>query len=213
MKIGNTKDLSREGNNSPASAPYGPSGALDKFAAHMPFAPSAREFSIHRDKSGVSGRIIASTEAPATHPPAQPIDANKSANLGSAIGLGAFALLSVFAHKWTVLAPGNVYDTAQLAISKVLIFAVIGFMLVLAARIFLACKHNAIVNRHRYNALLMFKALADAAGSEERRDIVLTYAASCIFAPQETGYSKTGDTTAIVPGAIQSIPKFGGAEN
>lgn len=129
-----------------------------------------------------------------------------------AIGLGAFALLSVFAHKWSFLAPITAYDTAQLAISKILIFAVIGFMLVLAARNFLACKHNAIINRHRYNALLTFKALADAAGSEERRDIVLTYAASCIFAPQETGYSKTGEKTEIVPGIIQSIPKLGGAE-
>jgi hypothetical protein len=129
-----------------------------------------------------------------------------------AIGLGAFALLSVFAHKWSILAPANAYDTVQLAISKVLIFAVIGFMLVLAARNFLACKHNAIINRHRYNALLTFKALADAAGSEERRDIVLTYAASCIFAPQETGYSKTGEKTEIVPGIIQSITKMSGHE-
>jgi hypothetical protein len=129
-----------------------------------------------------------------------------------AIGLGLFALLSLFAHKLPVLAPSSVYDTAQLAISKVLIFAVIGFMLVLAARNFLSCKHNAIINRHRYNALLTFKALADAAGTEERRDIVLTYAASCIFAPQETGYSKTGEKTEIVPGIIQAIPKIGGAE-
>jgi hypothetical protein len=129
-----------------------------------------------------------------------------------AIGLGVFALLSVFAHKWSILAPITVYDAAQLAISKVLIFAVIGFMLVLAARNFLSCKHNAIINRHRYNALLTFKALADAAGSEERRDVVLTYAASCIFAPQETGYSKTGEKTEIVPGIIQAIPKVGGAD-
>jgi hypothetical protein len=124
-----------------------------------------------------------------------------------------FAIASVFAHKWPFLAPANGYDAAQLAISKVLIFAVIGFMLVLAARNFIASKHNAIVNRHRYNALLTFKALADAAGSEERRDIVLNYAASCIFSPQETGYSKTGDKTEIFPGLVQAIPKLGGSSS
>jgi hypothetical protein len=127
-----------------------------------------------------------------------------------AIALGLFAVLSLFLHKIWFLAPTNNYDAIQLGISKVLIFIVIGFMLVLAARNFLAHKHNSIVNKHRSNALLTFRALVDAAGTEERRDIVLTHAAACIFSPQETGYSKGVEKTEIVPSVIQAIPKIGG---
>ncbi len=125
-----------------------------------------------------------------------------------AIGLGVFAALSIFVHKFPFFAPANSYDAIQLGVSKVLVFVVIGFMLVLSARNFLAQKHNAIVNKHRSNALLTFKALVDAAGSEERRDIVLTHASACIFSPQETGYSKGTEKTEIVPSIIQAIPKI-----
>lgn len=126
-----------------------------------------------------------------------------------AIGLGIFAALSIFIHKIPFLAPNNNYDTIQLGVSKVLVFIVIGFMLVLSARNFLAHKHNAIINKHRSNALLTFKALVDAAGSEEKRDIVLTHASACIFSPQETGYSKSTERTEIVPSIVQALPKMG----
>jgi hypothetical protein len=124
-----------------------------------------------------------------------------------AIGLGAYAVLSATFHKWTWLAPAGPYDAFQLGLSKVLIFGVIAYMLLLSARNFLAHKHNAIVNRHRYNALLTFTALADAAKGPESRDIVLTHAAGCIFAPQETGYTKGQGQPESVANVIQSLPR------
>jgi len=103
-----------------------------------------------------------------------------------------FAVLSLFLHKISWLAPSNSIESAQLISSKVLIFAVLSYMLLLGARNYLSHKHNAVVNRHRQNALLTYKALADAAQAKGAEDIVLAHAASCIFAPQETGYSKGG---------------------
>ncbi|MFC5066588.1 hypothetical protein [Flaviflagellibacter deserti] len=125
-----------------------------------------------------------------------------------AVGLATFAVLSTFLHKIPWLADGGPYAMAQLAISKVLVFGVIAYMLFLAARNFLSHKHNAIINRHRYNALLTFTALADAAKSEERRDVVLNYAAACIFAPQDTGYTKGGGAPDLPTGLVASIPKM-----
>ena len=83
-------------------------------------------------------------------------------------------------------------------------------MLFLCARNFLSHKHNAIVNKHRQNALLTFNALVDAAKSEDRRDVVLTYAASCIFSPQDTGYAKSsGGVSAEAPlNLIQAMPRL-----
>jgi hypothetical protein len=103
--------------------------------------------------------------------------------------LGLYAVASLFIAKIPWLKPDDTYQSIQLGVSKLLIFAVISFMLYLSARNFLSHKHNSIVNKHRQNALMTYKALADAAGSPENREVVLTHAAACIFSPQATGYS------------------------
>jgi hypothetical protein len=79
------------------------------------------------------------------------------------------------------------------------------------AKNFLSHKHNSIVNKHRQNALMTYSALADAASSEEAKDIVLNHAASCIFSPQETGYIKNesaGNNKSIVELLPKTTMKF-----
>lgn len=106
-----------------------------------------------------------------------------------AAAVGAFALASLFLHKWEWIAPNTVYEAMQLIASKILIFTTLIYMLVLAARNYATNKHNAVVNRHRQNALLTYRALATAAAEQGTEDIVLANAAACIFSPQDTGYS------------------------
>lgn len=111
-----------------------------------------------------------------------------------AIGLGFYAVCSVFIHKIPFLAPTSTYETIQLAVSKILIFSVLAYMLFLAARNFLNHKHNAIVNRHRQNALMTHRALIEAAGDHGIREAIMVQAAGCIFSPQPTGYTTTTGT-------------------
>jgi len=54
-------------------------------------------------------------------------------------------------------------------------------MLILASKTFLSHKHNAIVNRHRQNALMTFNALAAATKEDAAKDVILTHARGCIF--------------------------------
>ncbi|WP_434456322.1 hypothetical protein JQR85_12210 [Stutzerimonas urumqiensis] len=103
--------------------------------------------------------------------------------------LGGFSVLSLFIHKIPYLKPENAYDAVQLSISKFLIFFVIAYMLFLSAKNFLNHKHNAIVNKHRQNALMTHRALVEASGDAGVRDAVLLQASSCIFSPQPTGYT------------------------
>jgi hypothetical protein len=119
----------------------------------------------------------------------------------------AYLGLALFIHKIPYLTPQNTYEAVQLGISKSLIFAVLAYLLILCGRNYLSHEHNAIVNRHRQNALLTFKALADAAAASESRDIVLTHASACIFSPQETGYTK-GVQQTNVSGLVESIPRM-----
>ena len=120
--------------------------------------------------------------------------------------LGCYGVVSLFIAKIPWLAPTDTYQSVQLGVSKVMIFAVISFMLYLSARSYLSHKHNAIVNRHRQNALLTYRALVDASGGAENREVVLTHAAACIYGPQPTGYSQDGGEA---PRASSVVEVFG----
>lgn len=110
-----------------------------------------------------------------------------------ALVLGYYAWRSLFIHTMIPeLNPENGMQSAQLIAGKILIFSVIAYVMLLSARNFLASQHNAIINKHRQNALVTFRALVDAAKDEDNSDIVLMHAASCIFTPQETGYTRAG---------------------
>ncbi len=122
------------------------------------------------------------------------------------VALGCFAFLSIFLHKIPLLKPEDAFQNIQLITSKVLVFAVIAYMLFLSSRNFLSHRHNSIVNKHRQNALMTYSALADAASSEEAKDIVLNHAASCIFSPQETGYIKN-ESAGSNKSIVELMPK------
>lgn len=107
----------------------------------------------------------------------------------SAAAVGLFAILSLFLHKIAWLKPEGNAEMFQLISSKVLIFSVLGYLLLMAARNYTTHKHNAIVNRHRQNALLTYRALVEASAGTGTEDIILAHAASCIFSPQETGFA------------------------
>jgi hypothetical protein len=127
----------------------------------------------------------------------------------TAVGLAIYAVASLFFQYIPGLEPTNGYRATQLAVSKVLIFAVIAYMLFLCARNFLSHKHNEIVNRHRQNALATFTALAEATSDAASSDIVLSHAAACIFSPQETGYTKHDAAHGDGVPNLQIIPRIG----
>ena len=111
-----------------------------------------------------------------------------------AITLVLYTIGGLFLHKIPDLEPKTIYDAIQLTISKILIFSTVAYLLFLSARNFLNHKHNAIINKHRLNALLTYQALVEASGDAGVRDAVLLQASSCIFSPQSTGYAAGHET-------------------
>lgn len=127
--------------------------------------------------------------------------------------VGLFALISVFFHKIDWIRPGNTSEAIQLVSSKFLIFGVLGYLLLMASRNYTTHKHNAVVNRHRQNALLTYKTLVEASGSAVQ-DIVLAHAASCIFSPQETGFSSgRGESSSGSKSVLELMTKSVGKES
>jgi hypothetical protein len=107
------------------------------------------------------------------------------------IALGAYAILTLVIHKIPWLSPTTTVEAAQLAVSKGLIFVAIGYLVLFFSRNYLASRHNAVVNRHRQNSLVTYRALVEAAGDQTNREVVLTRAAESIFGAQATGFAKT----------------------
>jgi hypothetical protein len=75
-----------------------------------------------------------------------------------------------------------------------------------------AYRHNAVVNRHRQNALATFEAFAKAASDAETKNAVLLQATQCIFSPQQTGYVSGEPETAMpqVLEIVRNVGKSGG---
>lgn len=101
-----------------------------------------------------------------------------------------FIVASLFLHRWVWFAPRTNVELFQFVTSKIFLFAVVGYWVILAAKNFLSHQHNAVVNRHRQTALQTYRVLADAAGDDGTEDIVLAHASACIFGPQDTGFAK-----------------------
>jgi len=130
------------------------------------------------------------------------------ATIWLAAAMTLYAVASLFIHKIPLLRSDTVYGSIQLGVSKTLVFAVISYMLYLCARNFLANKHNSIVNKHRQNALMTYKAILNAAKDIEQKEIILTHAASCIFGPQNTGYSRSdGDRSPSAKSVVGLLTK------
>lgn len=103
-----------------------------------------------------------------------------------------FAIFSALAYKIPWLKIGNQYDAIEFITGKILVFVTLAGAIALCAKNFMSHKHNEVLNRHRQTALQTYKVLVDAGTSAGSQDIVLAYAASCIFGNQETGFAKEG---------------------
>lgn len=125
----------------------------------------------------------------------------------AAIILGLVSIGFLFVHRWGWIDPSNKYEVIQLIASKVFIFATLTYLLYLCGKNYSGHKHNSILNKHRQNALMTFKAMTEAGESQQCKEIVIAQAAYCMFSPQDTGYIK------VVPGDnsmktfVESIPK------
>lgn len=95
--------------------------------------------------------------------------------------------------------------TIRHSISKIVLFSILFSTLYICVKNMSACRHNAVVNKHRYNALSTYEAIVAADKDEKSRSVILAYAAGCIFSPQPTGYSGADAMDTFQAGAILDL--------
>lgn len=127
--------------------------------------------------------------------------------------LGGFTVLVGFGLLITylIISPNlTATQSLQLAISKIVIFSAMLSATFWTGRTYRAHRHNAVLNRHRQNALATFQAFAKAASDDQTKNAVLLQATQCIFSPQQTGYvtgeSETGNFSQILE-IVRSVGK------
>lgn len=97
-------------------------------------------------------------------------------------------------------------QSVNLAIAKIVIFSLLFSGIVWTGRVYRAHKHNAVVNKHRQNALSTFETFAIAAGEDQQiKNAVLLQATQCIFSPQQTGYVTQEADTAGYPQILEIV--------
>ena len=84
----------------------------------------------------------------------------------------------------------NPIQLIQLTISKFMVFGALFYALAWSGRIYRAESHNAVVNKHRQNALKTFEVFVEASNDEQTRNAVLLQATQSIFSHQPSGFSQ-----------------------
>ena len=112
--------------------------------------------------------------------------------LKCSIGLG-FALLALVVWFYFCDKPpvSNAFAWNHF-IPRFSLLGVLIFLEIILIGIYRAERHNAVVNKHRANALNTFETMTAATLSQDVKDAVTLTAAGAIYAPQETGFSKRG---------------------
>lgn len=109
--------------------------------------------------------------------------------------VGGSVLVTVLAAAWNLFIASDVTRTpspaaaAHLIVAKLVLFSVLASVTVWCGRVYRAHRHNAVVNRHRQNALSSFETFAQSTDDPGTRNAVLIQATQSIFSPQPTGYA------------------------
>ena len=101
---------------------------------------------------------------------------------------------------WRASDSEDVADGFALALTlgnRALLFIALGYGVFFCAKNYMANRHNAVVNRHRQNALETYLAVADAVKDQKHRDTVLAYAAQCVYVPQDSGFARRNSGSEI----------------
>ena len=108
------------------------------------------------------------------------------------IVLGLFVIttgLALYLYFYGKEPPTDIFELTVYLSNKIVIFGLLIYAIVFSGRIYIANWHNYAINKHKQNALQTFVALVHATKDADKKDIILTYAANCIYSQQETGFN------------------------
>ncbi len=101
----------------------------------------------------------------------------------------------------------------QYAISKIIILSIFFIGLSICTKNYKAHKHNAILNKHRQNALSTFETFVKAGSDEQTKNAVLMQTTQSIFASQNTGYNSVENDSDVSSKIVEIVKSSKGSGN
>ena len=130
-------------------------------------------------------------------------DAAKNWGIGVLVAVVAFIAVAIAV--WYYSGSEDIesgFALVQFLSNRVLLFAALGYGVFFCAKNCFANLHNAVVNRHRQNALATYLDIANVVTDEKHRSTFLSYAAQCIYVPQDSGFTKGNSESGISADAV-----------
>lgn len=93
----------------------------------------------------------------------------------------------------------------QISLAKILLFSLLLTSTLWCGRVYRVARHNAIVNKHRQNALSSFETFVEGSKDEQTRNAVLLHAAQSIFAPQSSGFTSGDNESSGAPNIVELV--------
>lgn len=126
------------------------------------------------------------------------------------LAIATFLVGGLFLFSYYSLVPTMTgTQSLQLAISKIVVISVMFSAMLWTGKTYRAHRHNAVINRHRQNALSTFQAFVKAAADDQTKNAVLLQATQCIFSPQQTGYFTGESETTGIPQVLEVVRNLG----
>ena len=106
--------------------------------------------------------------------------------------LGSFSIITAYFFL-TIRPTSNeptYYEIVHFALTKIIVFSIIYYLLVLFVKNYNAQRHNYIVNKHRQNALTTFGTFVSSTKDIDTKNAILLQTTHSIFSAQTSGYLK-----------------------
>ncbi|MCB9357704.1 MAG: hypothetical protein H6508_00395 [Calditrichaeota bacterium] len=137
-------------------------------------------------ESGVSRHAIYFKDEAALH------ELSAARWLKAIIALSSLTLsLAAILVLWPGLLPSDLSSakSIQLVVAKIILFSTLFFSIAFASKTYRAARHNAVLNKHRQNALSTFQAFVKGTDDETTKNAVLLRSTETIFSPSITGFT------------------------
>ncbi|PCJ51642.1 MAG: hypothetical protein COA70_13890 [Planctomycetota bacterium] len=130
-------------------------------------------------------------------------------SLVALVFLAFLNLHSCFPFNFKIDADASPTEGIGFLLSRLLIFGGAAMMLSVCVRNYFAQLHNKTVNNHRATALRSFKSVVAGVRNEQVRDALLLQVGDCMYAHQDSGYSKFSGKDVGLRGAVFDILERG----
>ena len=93
----------------------------------------------------------------------------------------------------------NYFDIFKIFSYKFIVISILIYGMIFCSKMYIANMHNYTINKHKQNSVLTIINFVESTKVEDKKDIILTFAANCIYSQHETGFNNKSSSDGSNP--------------